>query len=148
MKASIVKPVISSTLSRIRSSKLINQIETEVDAYGIRSTLSVYETDMKYPLVLLEEDWKEDGRGSKQLVGWRGMAANQLLIRGSVAKNSKLQNLLNSYGAEVEETRVPGVYRVNFDGTDPMNLHDLAADLSETEGVKSAEPNYIISIEH
>ncbi len=150
VKKATLPPVARTTpktLQRIRSSKLVSQTETEVDAYGVRSTLSVYQTDMKYPLVQLQEDWKTDENGAPKLVGWKGMAANQLLIRASSAHNSSLQRLLSQYGADLEETKIPGVYRVNFDGTDPMNLHELAADLSETEGVTSAEPNYIISID-
>lgn len=139
---------IPKTLERIRSSEFVNQVETEIDSKGVRSTLTVYKTDMKYSMVLLQEDWKKDKQGKDYLVGWRGMAADQLFIQGSVIQNSGLQTLLAKFSADLEETNIPGVYKVSFDGSDPMNLHELAGELSKTEGIKSADPNLIISIDN
>ncbi len=140
------KVAFPKLLNRIRSHRVVERIETEKDEKGVRSTLTVYASGPTSIRTQLQEDWK-DGPNGPELVGWIAMAADYIIVKLSDPSSSTLSSKLAQRDAKLEATPIPGVYKVNFDGTDPVNLHEINEELKEVAEVEFSEPDFIMGIE-
>jgi len=137
----------SRILNLIKKEKLVQKVETLTDEKGVRSTLSVYANGPTKMRTTLQEDWVEGPSGS-ELIGWTAMAADYVMIKisGSPAA-SELAGRIQEFGAKITPTPIPGIYKVHFDGTDPIRLYEIKDNLKTVAGVDFAEPDYIMGIE-
>jgi hypothetical protein len=142
------KPIpYARILNLIRKEKVVNRIETETDEKGVRSTLTVYANGPTQMRTLLQEDWV-DGPNGPELIGWNAMAADYILVKiAGSPSSSEFAGKINDFKAKVSATPIPGVYKVHFDGTDPITLHEIKDSLKAVADVGFSEPDYIMGIE-
>lgn len=137
----------SQILKKIKSGKLIHQLKTETDSEGVYSKLSIYQTDLKYENILVEEDFSaldESGSAIRSVA----MAADHLLIQIDDGKpDANLSQALSELEIELEPTETPGLYRASFDGSDPIKFYETQQALQEVPGLKFSEPDYVISLD-
>lgn len=69
------------------------------------------------------------------------------LTRGDWPSRQAYNQILKAHSATIQKTAIEGLYRVNFEGTDPLQLHEIKDALAEAPGVKASEPNYLISFD-
>jgi hypothetical protein len=133
--------------NEIRKSKLIEQAITEVDEDGIYTKLSVHQTDMDFPMVLLQEDILMTEAG-EEVVHANAMVANHILLHLQPNIDlSELNQVLLQYSADIQSTEIEGLYRVEFEGKDPAQLFEIKDALASVSGVRASEPNYLISFD-
>jgi hypothetical protein len=142
------KPVpYSRILNLIRKEKVVNRIETETDKKGVRSSLTVYANGPTKMRTLLQEDWV-NGPNGPELIGWSAMAADYILVKIEGSPNSsEFAAKINDFRAKISATAIPGIYKVHFDGTDPITLHEIKDGLKTVADVDFSEPDYIMGIE-
>lgn len=137
----------SQLIRKIKSGKLIHRIQTEADSEGIYSKLSIYQTEMKYQNILVEEDFHTLAETDAPIRSI-AMAANHLLIQmkpGGVDED--LNKILEDFDIQLEATETPGLYRAKFDGSDPMKFYETQQALQEVPSLKFSEPDYVISLD-
>ena len=137
----------SQLIRKIKSGILIHQIQTEVDSEAIYTKFSIYQTEMKYQNILVEEDFHTLAETDAPIRSI-AMAANHLLIQMQPGDlNQNLHEIFEDLEIQLEPTETPGLYRASFDGSDPIKFYETQQALQEAPGLKFSEPDYVISLD-
>jgi hypothetical protein len=121
--------------------QLVQSIRSRTNAQGRFLKVEIYNTDFKYPLIRVAEQWDE----SRGLSARSAMVADHLLVRWKdEAAAEEIAQFLIQQDAEIRDLDADSrIAIIAFDGLDPRSLVRMLKSFKESPLVESVDPDYL-----
>lgn len=144
-------PLFGKNRDRFAASPVLAQEDGPMDREGHYTRLKVVRTDMKYPLVRIEERRQRDpDSGEEKILGSMAMVADHVMLRLEPGYTTQdLERLASATGMQIRKAGTHSrLYLLAFDlgqGNDVHALDKSIAVLKTAKMVGAPEPDYIVS---
>ncbi len=121
--------------------QLVQSIRSRTNAQGRFLKVEIYNTDFKYPLIRVAEQWDE----SRGLSARSAMVADHLLVRWkNEAAAEEIAQFLIQQDAQIRDLDADSqIAIISFDGLDPRSLVRMLKSFKESPLVESVDPDYL-----
>lgn len=123
--------------------QLLQSTETEPDSKGRFLKVAVYNTDFKYPLIRVAEQWNGPERIHKR----SAMVADHLIVKWHESADPiEIAELLEANSAQIRDIDPDShISLISFEGYDPKNLGRMLKALQNSPLILRVEPDYLIT---
>jgi hypothetical protein len=121
--------------------QLVQSLRSRTNAQGHFLKVEIYNTDFKYPLIRVAEQWDE----SRGLSARSAMVADHLLVRWKdEAAAEEIAQFLIQQNAEIRDLDADSrIAIIAFDGLDPRSLVRMLKLFKESPLVEAVDPDYL-----
>ncbi len=121
--------------------QLVQSLRSRTNSQGRFLKVEIYNTDFKYPLIRVAEQWDE----TRGLSARSAMVADHLLVRWKdEAAAEEIAQFLIQQEAEIRDLDADSrIAIISFDGLDPRSLVRMLKTFKESPLVESVDPDYL-----
>lgn len=144
----LVKP-FEKLERRFSNGVLLSSYESPVDEKGQVTTIRMYKTDMKYPIVQVLEKWQEDpNTGDRTLFAKSVMAGDHIMAKAaSGASSGDIRNFVAQNGWTMTDINpTSSIFLVTFPAKDTSAIDEVLAVMkSRPDLIAHANPDFVAS---